>query len=233
MYNDSCHLSLSVAATYFDLLLAIPIFYVQAAEEYNSCGLLMPSCSCSDWEHIGKKRDTERMNHEDGADAWGSQRPETPPWNASEYSQLISAGPLLPLLEQYAGVGMMRDNKRREQLPSSQRWRWHSTYVIHCHFFAGSYDQNTHRGAPWQVQSQGANTDKCTGSQLQLASMANQGNAKRKKRTCCCGREKWTCKKTGKRTHELSRVKMQSLHAARGIRQHPCTCHRRHTQVSP
>jgi len=29
-------------ATYFDLLLAIPIFHVQAAEEYNSCGLLMP-----------------------------------------------------------------------------------------------------------------------------------------------------------------------------------------------
>ncbi|XP_037456052.1 uncharacterized protein LOC119326518 [Triticum dicoccoides] len=82
------------------------------------------------------------MNHKDGADAWGSQRPETPPWDASEYSQLISAGPLLPLLEHYAGIG--------------------------------SYDQNTLRGPPWQVQSQGANTDKCTGSQLQLASMANQ-----------------------------------------------------------
>ena len=54
------------------------------------------------------------MNHEDGADTWGSQRPETTPWDASEYSQLISAGPLLPLLEQYAGVGMMRDNKKRE-----------------------------------------------------------------------------------------------------------------------
>ena len=54
------------------------------------------------------------MNHEDGADAWGSQRPETPPWDASEYSQLISAGPLLPLLEQYAGVGMMRGNKKEE-----------------------------------------------------------------------------------------------------------------------
>ena len=46
---------------------------------------------------------------------------------------------------------------------------------------AGSYDQNTLRGALWQVQSQGANADKCTGSQLQLASMANQGNAKPKK----------------------------------------------------
>ena len=145
-----------------------------------------------------KNRDAERMNREGGADAWGSQRPETPPWDAAEYSQLISAGPLLPLLEQYAGVGMMRDNKRREQFPSSQRWRWHSTYVVHSHFFAGSYDQNTLRGPPSQVQSQGANTDKCTGSQLQLASMANQGNAKRKKSTCCCGREKWTCKKLAK-----------------------------------
>ena len=61
------------------------------------------------------------MNHEDGADTWGSERPETPPSDASEYSQLSSAGPLLPLLEQYVGIGMMRDKKRREQLPYSQR----------------------------------------------------------------------------------------------------------------
>ena len=54
------------------------------------------------------------MSHGDGADLLGSQRPETPPWDAVEYNQLISAGPLLPLLEQYAGVGMMRDNKRIE-----------------------------------------------------------------------------------------------------------------------
>ena len=60
-----------------------------------------------------KNRDAERMNREGGADAWGSQRPETPPWDAAEYSQLISAGPLLPLLEQYAGVGMMRGNKKK------------------------------------------------------------------------------------------------------------------------
>ncbi|XP_037446118.1 uncharacterized protein LOC119315702 [Triticum dicoccoides] len=90
-----------------------------------------------------KNLDAERMNREGGADAWGSQRPETPPWDAAEYSQLISAGPLLSLLEQYAGVG--------------------------------SYDQNTLRGAPWQVQSQGTNTDIFTGNQPQLASMANQG----------------------------------------------------------
>ena len=68
-----------------------------------------------------KNLDAERMNREGGADAWGSQRPETPHWDAAEYSQLISAGPLLPLLEQYAGVGMMRDNKRGAQLPSSQQ----------------------------------------------------------------------------------------------------------------
>ena len=56
------------------------------------------------------------MNHEDGADAWGSQRPETPPWNASEYSQLISAGPLLPLLEQYAGIGMMHEKQKKNNI---------------------------------------------------------------------------------------------------------------------
>ena len=60
-----------------------------------------------------KNRDAERMNREGGADAWGSQRPETPPWDAAEYSQLISAGPLLPLLERYAGIGMIHDNKKR------------------------------------------------------------------------------------------------------------------------
>ena len=70
---------------------------------------------------LEKKGDTEKMTHKGGAGDWGSQRPETAPWDATEYSQLISSGPLLPLLEQYAGVGMMRDNKRIEQLPYSQR----------------------------------------------------------------------------------------------------------------
>ena len=60
------------------------------------------------------------MNHEDGTDDWGSQRPETPPpFDASEYSQLISAGPLLPLLEQYAGVGTMRAKNEEKHFPSS------------------------------------------------------------------------------------------------------------------
>ncbi|XP_044431387.1 uncharacterized protein [Triticum aestivum] len=45
------------------------------------------------------------MNHEDDTDPWFSQRPETPLWDAAEYNQLISAGPLLPVLEQYANVG--------------------------------------------------------------------------------------------------------------------------------
>ena len=49
-------------------------------------------------------------------------------------------------------------------------------------FLAGSYDQNTIREAPWQVHSQSANTDKCTGSQLQLACMDNQGNVKTTKK---------------------------------------------------
>ena len=43
-------------------------------------------------------------------------------------------------------------------------------------------------GAAWQVSSQGANADKCTGNQLQLANVANQGNAYEKE-TYCCGHE--------------------------------------------
>ena len=43
------------------------------------------------------------MNHEDG----------NAPSDTAKYSQLISAGPLLPLLEQYAGIGMMHDNKEK------------------------------------------------------------------------------------------------------------------------
>ena len=56
------------------------------------------------------------------------------------------------------------------------------------YFLAGSYDQTTIRGAAWQVSSQGANADKCTGNQLQLANVANQGNAY-EKGTYCCGHE--------------------------------------------
>ena len=44
-----------------------------------------------------------RMNHEDG----------NAPSDTAKYSQLISAGPLLPLLEQYAGIGTMHDKQKR------------------------------------------------------------------------------------------------------------------------
>ena len=44
-------------------------------------------------------------------------------------------------------------------------------------FFAGSYDPTTRTGIPWQVQTQGANADRCTGDQLQVSNVANQGNA--------------------------------------------------------
>ena len=55
-------------------------------------------------------------------------------------------------------------------------------------FFAGSYEPSTHTGIPWQVQAQGANADRCTGDQLQVANMANQGNAYGKE-TYWCGHE--------------------------------------------
>ena len=129
------------------------------------------------------------MNHEDGADPWVSQRPETPPWDAAEYSQLISAGPLLPLLEQHACIGMMQDNKKKRTIVVFATMMMTFYLCPTLSFLAGSYDQNTLRGAPWQVQSQGANTDKCTGSQLQLANVANQGNAYEKE-TYWCGHEK-------------------------------------------
>ena len=115
------------------------------------------------------------MNHEDGADPWVSQRPETPPWDAAEYNQLISSGPLLPLLEQYANIGTMHDQKGTVAMFVTRKMAFYLCPTMS--FFAGSYDTTTHTGIPWQVQSQGANTDKCTGSQLQLANVANQGNA--------------------------------------------------------
>ena len=62
---------------------------------------------------VAETRREKRMSHGDGTDLFGSQRPETPPWDAAEYSQLISAGPMLPLLGQYAGIGMLHANKRK------------------------------------------------------------------------------------------------------------------------
>ena len=65
---------------------------------------------------VAENETLERMSHGDGTDLFGSQRPETPPWDASEYSQLISAGPLLPLLEQYAGIGMMHEKQKKKNI---------------------------------------------------------------------------------------------------------------------
>ena len=127
------------------------------------------------------------MNHEDRADPWFSGRPQVPFWDATEYNQLISTGPLLPLLEQYANIGKMHDQKGTVAMFVTRKMAFYLCPTMS--FFAGSYDQNTLRGAPWQVQSQGANTDKCTGSQLQLANVANQGNAYEKE-TYWCGHEK-------------------------------------------
>ena len=127
------------------------------------------------------------MNHEDGTDPWLSQRPETPPWDAAEYNQLISSGPLLPLLEHYAGIGTMHDKQRRK-VAMFVTMKMSFYLCPTTYFFAGSYDQTTIRGAAWKVSSQGANADKCTGNQLQLANVANQGNAY-EKGTYCCGHE--------------------------------------------
>ena len=85
------------------------------------------------------------MNHEVNTDPWFSQRPETPPWDAAEYSQLISAGPLLPLLEQFAGIGMMHDNKKRTfAMFATMKMTLYLCPTMS--FFAGSSDQNTFRG---------------------------------------------------------------------------------------
>ena len=94
--------------------------------------------------------------------------------------------------------------------------------------FAGSYDTTTHIGIPWQVPTQGTNADRCTGDQLQVANMANQGNAYGKE-TYWCGHEIKLARMA--KTYELYE-KMQDLHAARGIRRQPCTRHQRRTQVS-
>ena len=116
-----------------------------------------------------------KMNHEDGTNPWFSQRPEAPPWDAAEYNQLISTWPLLPLLEQYVNIGMMHDKKGTVAMFVTRKMAFYLCPTMS--FFAGSYDPTTHTGIPWQVQAQGANADRCTGDQLQVANVANQGNA--------------------------------------------------------
>ena len=89
----------------------IAVFSCMCKQKECILRILMRSCSCSDWKtQWGEKEG--KMNHEDGTDPWFSQWPETPPWDAAEYNQLISARPLLPLLEQYASIGTMHDQKR-------------------------------------------------------------------------------------------------------------------------
>ena len=65
---------------------------------------------------VAENETRERMSHGDITDLFGTQRPETSPWDASEYNQLISAGPLLPLLEQYAGIGMMHEKQKKKTI---------------------------------------------------------------------------------------------------------------------
>ena len=117
------------------------------------------------------------MNHEDGTDPWVSQRPEMPPWDAIEYNQLISAGPLLPLLEQYASLGTMHDQKRTVDMFVDFKMVFYLCTTMTL--FAGSYDTNTQAGVPWQVGTQGAIGDRYTGDQLQVANVANQGNTRK------------------------------------------------------
>ena len=114
------------------------------------------------------------MNHEDRADPWFYGRPQAPSWDAIEYNQLISAGPLLPLLEQYASLGTMHHQKRTVDMFVDFKMVFYlcSTMTL----FAGSYNTNTRAGVPWQVGTRGAIGDIYTGIQLQVANVANQGN---------------------------------------------------------
>jgi hypothetical protein len=162
------------------------------------------------------------MNHEDGTDPWFFGRPQAPPWDAIEYNQLISAGPLLPLLEQYATIGTMRDQKVTVDMFVDLEMAFYLCTTMTL--FTGSYDTTTQAGIPWQVATQGAIGDRYAGDQLQVANVANQGNAKKwhvdvAKKTC----------KDGK-TYEYFE-KTQDHHAARGNRWQPDTCHQRLTQV--
>ena len=57
-------------ATYFDLWLAIPIFHVQAAEEYTFLWIIDAFLIIQWLRNMSEKNlDAERMNREGGADA--------------------------------------------------------------------------------------------------------------------------------------------------------------------
>jgi len=115
------------------------------------------------------------MNHEDGTDPWFSQRLQALPFDLIEYNQLISAGPLLPLLKQYANLGTMHDKKWTVDMFVGLKMAFYLCTTMSL--FAGSYETNTQAGIPWQVATQGAIGDRYTGDQLQVANMANQVNA--------------------------------------------------------
>ena len=100
------------------------------------------------------------MNHEDRADPWFSGRPQAPFWDATEYNQLISTGPLLPLLEQYASLGTMHDQKRTVDMFVDFKMVFYLSTTMTL--FAGSYDTTTPTGIPWQVGTQGAIGDRYT-----------------------------------------------------------------------
>ncbi|XP_044354538.1 uncharacterized protein [Triticum aestivum] len=132
------------------------------------------------------------MNHEDGTDPWLSQRPETPPWDATEYNQLISSGPLLPLLEHYAGIGGSYDQTTirgaawqvssqganadkckgnqlqlanvANQGPSCSTWHQAATMYLPSTSYTGCYGGTTSANVSWQA------------SQLQESAIADRAN---------------------------------------------------------
>ncbi|XP_044978961.1 uncharacterized protein LOC123446407 [Hordeum vulgare subsp. vulgare] len=52
-----------------------------------------------------KNREETKMTPGDGTNSWFARQPQAPPWDALEYNKLISAGPLLPRMQQYANIG--------------------------------------------------------------------------------------------------------------------------------
>jgi len=140
------------------------------------CGLLMRSCSCSDWEHIGRNK-TRKEWITKMALILGFLKGQKRPlgMQQSTVNSFMQGRCCHYWSSTQALVWCMITKKRTFSIFAMMKMTFYLCPTMS--FFTGSYDQNTFRGAPWQVQSQGANTDKCTGNQLQLANVANQGNA--------------------------------------------------------
>jgi len=113
------------------------------------------------------------MNPGDGTNPWFSGQPQAPPWDAIGYNELISAGPLLPLLEQYANIGTMREEKVTFNMFVDMKMAFF--LCITMSLFIGSYDTTTPPGISWQVATQGAIDNRDARDQLQVAHVANQG----------------------------------------------------------